>query len=161
MSAKNQYGLSSADYAKLYGVWRNMIRRCTDTQNDRYYTYGARGVSVCNKWRTSFHGFAKWAIANGWKPGLWIERKNVDGNYCPENCTFLSRNEQMRNKTSNIRITIEGSEKCLAEWCEIFGVAFTTAWARYRNYGYTDPDLLFYTGDLRKRRRCLCDRHRK
>lgn len=157
MSVINQYGLSSSDYAKLYDVWRNMICRCTDTQNDRYYTYGARGVSVCREWGESFHDFVKWALANGWKPGLWIERKNVDGDYCPENCTFLPRKEQMRNKTNNIKITIEGDERCLAEWCEIFGVAFATVWARYRHYGYTDPDLLFYKGDLRKRRRCFHD----
>lgn len=153
MSAINEYGLSSAEYAHLYSVWKNMISRCENIENDRYYTYGARGVKVCKEWRENFHSFARWAMDNGWNPQLWLERKNVNGEYCPENCTFTTRVEQMRNKTNNVRITIEGDERCLAEWCEIFNLPFQRIWARYRVYGYTDPDVLFYPGDLRSLRR--------
>lgn len=148
MSAKNPYGLSSEIYAKLYNVWKNMNDRCYNEHCDRYYTYGARGIQVCQEWRENFHAFAPWAIRNGWNPDVWIERIDVDGDYCPENCTFLGRKEQMRNRTNNINITIDGETKCLAEWCEIFGCRFGTAWARYKN-GNRDFHEVFYPGDLR------------
>lgn len=159
MSKINDYGLSSKDYARLYDVWKNMIDRCTNSHNDRYYTYGARGVSVCREWMENFHTFAKWALSHGWFPDLWIERKDVNGAYCPENCTFATRKEQMRNKTNNIRITIEGDEKCLAEWCEMFDMRFGTVWYRYAVGGYRDPEYLFFKGDLRTLKRMLHDRH--
>ena len=152
MSHINAYGLSSADYAKLYGVWRNIISRCYDERSERFYTYGERGITVCESWKTDFHAYARWALENGWEPGLSIERKDVDGMYCPENCTFITMVEQMRNKTNNVRITIDGKEKCLVEWCEIFHVPFGTAWARYKVYGLTTPDLVFFPGDLRELR---------
>lgn len=149
MSQINPYGLSSKDYAKLYGVWRNMNDRCYNENCDRYINYGGRGISVCQEWRENFHAFAPWALRNGWTPDLWIERVDVNGDYCPENCTFLSRKEQMRNKTSNIRITIDGETKCMTEWCEIFGCDFFKAWARYKARNITDPREVFYAGDLR------------
>lgn len=149
MSEINAYGLSSRDYAKLYSVWKNMVSRCHNPKDDRFYTYGARGISVCGDWRNDFHTFVRFALENGWKVGLSIERLDVDGDYCPENCTFITMKEQMRNKTNNVYLTIAGKTKCLAEWCEIFGVDFQRTWARYKVLGITDINRLFYKGDLR------------
>ena len=149
MSQLNPYGLSSKDYAKLYGVWKNMNDRCYNEKSQRYYTYGARGITVCQEWRENFHAFAPWALRNGWNPDLWIERKDVNGCYCPENCTFLGRKEQMRNRTNNVNITIDGETKCMAEWCEIFGCDFKKAWARYNSSKINDMREVFYSGDLR------------
>lgn len=152
MSKLNPYGLSSKDYAKLYNVWKNMNDRCYNENSQRYYTYGARGITVCQEWRENFHAFAPWVLRNGWTPDLWIERKDVNGCYCPENCTFLGRKEQMRNRTNNINITIDGETKCMAEWCEIFGCDFQKAWARYNALKITDMRDVFYPGDLRDRK---------
>lgn len=150
MSKINAYGLSSKDYAKLYNVWKNMISRCHNPKDDRYYTYGERGITVCDAWKKDFHAFARFALENGWEPGLSIERLDVDGQYAPQNCTFITMTEQMRNKTNNVYITIGNETKCLIEWCEIFGVSFQTAWARYKVQGITDVNRLFYPGDLRE-----------
>lgn len=150
MSRINAYGLSSKEYASLYDVWKNMLERCYNSQSDRFYTYGERGITVCKEWREDFHAFARWALESGWNKSVWIERKDVHGTYSPDNCTFVGRKEQMRNKTNNVRIVIDGDDKCLAEWCEIFGVDFQTAWARYRNRKITDVNLIFYPGDLRE-----------
>lgn len=149
MSAKNALGLSSSTYERLYNVWKNMLSRCYNTSDDRFYTYGALGVEVCEDWKNNFRAFAKWANDNGWKLDLSIERKDLNVGYCPENCTFITMSEQARNKRNNIRFVINGEDKCLAEWCEIFGVPFKTAHKRYRTSGITDPDILFYPGDLR------------
>lgn len=149
MSKRNELGMPSDDYERLWNVWRNMLRRCYDPDCDRYYTYGARGIGVCQEWKENFRVFAKWAYENGWRRDLSIERKNPNEGYSPENCEFLTMKEQARNKTNNIRITIDGDERCLAEWCEIFGVPFGTAWARIKVGRYTDPEYIFYKGDLR------------
>lgn len=149
---KNNLGMDSETYEKLYNVWANMIKRCHNLHDDRFYTYGARGISVCHEWRNSFKDFAKWAHRNGWNPNLSLERKDVEGMYCPENCTFITMAAQMRNKTNNIRIIIDGDERCLTEWCEILDVPFKTAWMRGKRYGYGDLGLIFYKGDVRELR---------
>lgn len=152
MSHINPYGLTSKDYAKLYNSWKNMLSRCYDPKNDRYYTYGARGITVCDEWRDDFHVYARFALTHDWRVDLSIERKDFNQPYCPENCTFITMREQMRNKTNNVWITIGNETKCLIEWCEIFGVDFKVAWSRYKALGITDVDTLFYPGDLRELR---------
>ncbi len=152
LHGKNPFGYAPYDYERLFGVWRNMQSRCYDARSERYYTYGAKGVTVCDEWRDNFRVFAKWAHENGWRRGLSIERENLNGPYCPENCTFITMAEQARNKRSNIRIVIDGVDRCLTEWCEIYGVDFKVAWARYQAYGHKDIETIFYPGDLRERR---------
>ena len=148
---RNKFGLPTYDYELLYGVWRNMIKRCYDKTSKRYYTYGAKGISVCEKWKNSFYDFADWAVSNGWQKGLSIERKDVNLNYCEENCTFIPMKLQGRNKRNNVRFTIDGENKCVSEWCEFFGISDKLAYSRiYR--GYTDPCVIFYKGDLRELR---------
>ena len=144
---KNELNMASQDYEKLYNVWKNMKSRCYDKNSDRYYTYGARGIKICEEWKNNFRVFAKWAYQNGWKVGLSIERKDHNGNYCPENCTFITMNEQARNKTSNVLVTYDGETKCVAEWAEIIGIDAKTIYARlYR--GITDPEIILYNGNL-------------
>jgi predicted nucleic acid-binding Zn ribbon protein len=150
---KNSVGLNPRDYERLYNVWRNMRDRCYKTNSDRFYTYGARGITVCKEWRSSFRAFAKWAVENGWNPDLSIERKSLDVGYCPENCTFITMKEQARNKTSNIRIIYHGEDKCVAEWCEILGINDKRTYKRYQ-LGIRDPEVLFYPGDLRSMKGC-------
>ena len=146
---KNVLGLTSVDYEKLYNVWKNMKQRCYDKKSERYYTYGARGIGVCDEWIDNFKAFAKWAYENGWNPQLSIERRNLNESYSPDNCMFITMKEQARNKTSNVRIIINGVDKCLAEWCEIYGVPYKRVHRRYSFYGIREPSDLFYDGDLR------------
>ncbi len=149
MSRKNELGLDSSSYERLYSVWKNMVSRCYNLSDDRYYTYGLLGVTVCDEWKDDFHTFAKWAHGSGWKHGLSIERKDLHEGYSPDNCTFITMAKQARNKRNNIRLVIDGEEKCLTEWCEIFGVPFKTVHNRYRRLGHRDVRTLFYQGDLR------------
>lgn len=153
MSKKNELGLPSYEYERLYGVWRSMKSRCYDKRSERYYTYGARGIKVCEEWKNNFRLFAKWAVENGWKYGLSIERINHNENYCPENCTFITMAEQARNKTSNVLITHNGETHCVVEWCEILGLKNPKTVYRRIYAGYTDPEIILYNGDLRDLRR--------
>lgn len=129
-----------------------MIRRCYNKESERYYTYGARGITVCGEWKNNFRAFAKWAVENGWKPTLSIERKDHDGNYCPENCAFITMAEQARNKTNNVLIEYNGEERCVVEWCEILNLKPQTVYKRIYD-GHTDPNVILYQGDLRELRK--------
>lgn len=150
---RNQVGLNSKEYERLYDVWANMLRRCYDKNSDRYYTYGARGITVCDEWKDDFHAFANYAVENGWSSNLSIERKDLNKGYYPENCEFITMKQQARNKSSNIRVIYRGENKCIAEWCEILGLNDKRTYRRYQ-LGIRDPDILFYPGDLRSLRGC-------
>jgi hypothetical protein len=82
----------------LYDVWRNMCQRCENPQNNRWNSYGGRGISVCSEWRNSVKAFLDWALANGYRRGLTIDRVNNDGNYEPDNCRFVTDAENRRNR---------------------------------------------------------------
>jgi len=80
--------------SKLYGKWESMKGRCHPIHGHK--NYGLRGISVCKEWG-DFAVFREWAIANGYSDNLSIERVDVNGNYCPENCTWIPLSEQARN----------------------------------------------------------------
>lgn len=96
---------------RLYTVWQSMKARCSNIKNRDYSAYGMRGISVCNDWEL-FSNFFDWAVNNGYKPGLSIDRIDFNGNYCPENCRFVTAKEQARNKRSNIFVIVDGIKLC-------------------------------------------------
>lgn len=106
---------------RIYSVWCAMRERCNNPHNKRYDRYGARGIKVTDEWN-SFENFYKWAMDNGYKEGLTIDRKNNDGMYEPLNCRWVTRKEQNRNYSRNHLITYNGETHCIAEWGELTGV---------------------------------------
>lgn len=74
----------------LYRTWTNAKTRCYNPKNKKYPRYGARGIRMCDEWLHDFPAFYKWANENGYKPGLQLDRRDNDGNYCPENCRFVT-----------------------------------------------------------------------
>lgn len=81
----------------LYAVHRAMKQRCSNPNDKSYHWYGERGITVCPEWET-FAPFRDWALKNGYKPGLTIERIDVNKGYCPENCTWITIEEQQKNR---------------------------------------------------------------
>jgi hypothetical protein len=82
----------------LYKVWQRM-KGCTESPTHQDYKYyGALGVTVCEIWRKDFYEFYKWSINNGYKRGLTIDRINCEGDYEPNNCRWITIQEQQRNK---------------------------------------------------------------
>jgi len=73
----------------MYGMWKAMISRCRNPNRADYPRYGGRGISVCQEWH-DFSLFHAWAIASGYAAGLTIDRMDVNGNYAPDNCRWIS-----------------------------------------------------------------------
>jgi hypothetical protein len=80
----------------LYKMWIDMKSRCYNKNFHQYKDYGERGIRICNEWKNDAKIFIEWAISL-WKKGLQIDRKNNNGNYCPENCRFVTRIENIHN----------------------------------------------------------------
>lgn len=93
--------------SKIYKVHSGMLSRCENPNSYKYYNYGGRGVKVCDEWK-DFNVFYKWAINNGYEEGLTIERIDVNGDYCPENCTWIPMREQGFNKRNTRFIEMRG-----------------------------------------------------
>jgi len=81
---------------KLYGIYHGMLQRCYNPKSQRYKYYGSSGISVCADWKDSFEAFYEWAIHNGWKEGLSIDRIDSAEDYCPENCEWVTVSENSR-----------------------------------------------------------------
>ena len=83
----------------FYNTWQGMKARCLNPNNPKYHRYGGRGIKVCEEWM-DIKNFSEWALSNGWKQGLTLDRINNDGNYCPENCRWVSVCENSRKKST-------------------------------------------------------------
>ena len=126
---------------RLYRIWAGMKARCAYPKNISYPRYGGRGITVCDEWLHNFQAFYDWAMANGYRDDLSIDRIDADGNYCPENCRWATPKEQNRNTRSNRYITINGETECLAEWCEKYKIPMVMVWKRLK-HGWSIEEAL-------------------
>ena len=117
---------------KLYRIWKAMRSRCNNKNYYAYKWYGARGIKICKNWNDYFT-FREWALSSGWKEGLQIDRKDTNGDYCPENCRWANRKEQTNNKRNNINVTINGETHTLNEWSRIKNIHPATIRGRIRS----------------------------
>lgn len=107
---------------RLYNEWQNMKARCYRKSTKQFYNYGGRGIVVCDEWKNSYEKFRDWALANGYNNNLTLDRINVDGNYEPDNCRWITNKDQQNNRRDNRLLTCDGETKTMAEWSEITGI---------------------------------------
>ena len=122
----------------------DMKRRCNNPADKSYKDYGGRGIKVCPEWSDPKNGhenFRKWAIENGWKKGLSIDRENNDGDYEPSNCRWATPKQQSNNTRFNRLVTIKGQTKTIQEWADIVGITQRSMTGRIEA-GWSQEDLL-------------------
>lgn len=96
-NANNKYGLMHGlSNHPLRAIRKAMLQRCYNEKNPYFYTYGARGITVCEEWRESLENFISWSIESGWKKGLSIDRKDANAHYTPQNCHWITIQENSR-----------------------------------------------------------------
>jgi len=106
-----------------YGIWSCMKQRCTNPKHPSYKDYGGRGIKVCERW-SEFENFYE---DMGEEPrGLSLERKNNNGNYCPENCIYATQKEQTRNTRRTVLIEYQGKTQCMKDWAKELGINYAT-----------------------------------
>lgn len=127
--APPRHGLTDTE---IHTRWCSMKSRCTNPNTKRWEDYGGRGISVCAEWMNSFEAFRDWALANGYRPGLQIDRRDNDGNYEPDNCRWVTRTVNARNTRTNNVVEAFGERKTMAEWSEDSRcvVPYSTLWNR-------------------------------
>ena len=115
---------------KLYKTYSKIKDRCFNKNCKHYDNYGGRGITMCEEWRNNYQLFYNWAIANGYKEGLSIDRINNNGNYEPSNCRFATSTVQNNNKRSNFYITYNGKTQTAKQWADELGIKYTTLKSR-------------------------------
>ena len=99
-----------------------MKQRCYYKDHSNYPNYGARGIQVYEDWRGDFQKFYDWALAHNYASNLTLDRVNVNGNYEPANCRWITMKEQQLNKRNNRLLTLKGVTRTTTEWAELMGV---------------------------------------
>ena len=127
--------------SRLYAIWDNMRSRCNNSNNPKYKDYGGRGISVCQEW-DDFSTFKEWALENGYRDNLSIDRIDVNGGYSQENCRWATQKDQSRNTRVNHFVTYNGETKTIAEWAEIKDIPYHTLKHRINKYGFTAEEAL-------------------
>ena len=126
---------------RLYRIWRGILKRCYDSNCVTFKNYGARGISVCDSWKNSFSEFEKWSLEHGYDNDLTIDRINNDGNYCPENCRWVTSVVQNNNRRNNISITYNGQTLTIAQWAHKLNMDYGLIWGRLQA-GNTPEQIL-------------------
>ena len=120
---------------RVYRIWGKMKERCYNRNHDAYKNYGGRGITVCDEWQR-FKPFCEWAMANGYADNLTLDRKDNDKGYSPENCRWVTMNEQENNRRNNRIITFHGESLTVSQWAERNSISPSTLYSRIYIYGW-------------------------
>lgn len=131
---------------QLYMCWYNARLRCYNKDIPKYKSYGERGITMCDEWKNDFKEFEKWAIKHGYIKGLSLERIDVNGNYEPSNCKWITNEEQVYNKQNTRKITFKTNTYPVCTWEKILKLGKNTCDVRYK-LGWNVEKLLTKRGD--------------
>lgn len=132
---------------RLYILWKGIKQRCNNPNHISYKNYGGKGIKVCSQWENDYGEFKKWALENGYDETLprgeqTIDR--IDGNkdYCPENCRWITIQEQQKNKDRTNFFECYGEIHTLSEWADITGIRKSVLHSRIYSYKWDIKDAL-------------------
>lgn len=130
-------------YTKRLGtIYDHMKKRCYNKEDKSYKYYGDRGIKICNEWLLDKKQFYKWAFKNGYKDNLTLDRIDVNKDYCPDNCRWITIKEQQRNKRNNRFLTYKGKTLTFSQWEENLGFKSGTLRDRIDRYGWTVAEAI-------------------
>lgn len=119
---------------RLYYIWRGMKQRCFCETNKEYPTWGGRGIVVCDEWKDDYASFRDWSLNNGYADDLTIDRIDVNGNYCPQNCRWVDWKTQAANRRDTMHFVVNGEDKTLSQLSDEYGIKYTTLYQRVCKY---------------------------
>ena len=122
---------------RLYNIWIKMRDRCKNPHSADWADYGGRGITVCDKWDSSFESFRKWAESAGYEKGKSIDRIDVNSGYYPDNCRWVSTQIQANNKRNNHIVSYHGKKMSLADVARLSTVPYGTIKRRICVYGWS------------------------
>lgn len=128
---------------KIHHCWMSMIDRCYNPKNSRFKNYGGRGVVVCDEWKNDYQRFLDWALLNGWKKGLQLD-KDIKGDgkiYSPETCCFVTPKENANNRTNCRYYEYNGVKMSLMKICRTVNLSYEFLRGRLRN-GWSIEDAI-------------------
>ena len=134
------------EHKRLWSIWNGIKKRCLRPNEPRYKDYGGRGITLAQEW-LNFDNFAEWALSHGYTDELTIERIDVDGNYCPENCKWITQLEQCKNKRDTLWVMYHGEKVRLQDLAETAVVSYDTVHDRIYKRGWDVERALITPSD--------------
>ncbi len=129
---------------RLYYILSGMKRRCYNPSDKDYHNYGGRGIRICDEWRNDYSSFKEWALSHGYKDNLTIERIDVNGDYCPENCKWIPHGEQSLNTRANFHVIYHGKDYVFAQLCKEKGIKYYSTYNRINVHGWSVEEAVDY-----------------
>lgn len=123
------------DNQRLAKIFARMKQRCYNSLDKDYFRYGGRGIKIYKKWLDNPKEFEKWSMENGYQDDLTIDRIDVDKNYCPTNCRWITLEDNSRYKSTTHLITVNGIVKTGREWSKTLNLGVNTINTYMREYG--------------------------
>ena len=146
--ARSTHGKSGT---RIYHIWQKMKQRCYNEHIDGYKYYGGRGIIICDEWRNNFEFFYKWSISNGYTDKKTIDRIEVNGNYEPSNCRWVTSKEQANTRRSNRIINYKGESKSMKQWADEKGIGYNALCIRIKKGWSIEKALETPVKKVRKR----------
>lgn len=117
---------------RLYATWCGIKARCNNPKEKAYKYYGGKGIKIYPEWEFDFLNFKKWAEHTGYNDSLTIERKDVNKDYCPDNCNWITKEAQQRNKSNTLYYEYFGFNMRLKDWAKIYNLNYLLLYRRLK-----------------------------
>lgn len=152
-----KHGLSNHP---LHSVWSGIKKRLTNDPSYKFYKYYyGKGVRICKEWENDFMAFYNWAMSNGYKKGLQLDKDSIPIKlgippllYSPEMCCFVTPNKNSNNRSNCDFVEFKGEKMTTTELARIVGLKQVTLWRRIHEHGMSiEEAILPVTGLGRKK----------
>lgn len=125
---------------RLYSIWKSMKCRCLNKNHPTFKYYGKRGITICADWIDDFSKFQEWALSHGYSEDLELDRINVNSDYSPDNCRWISHYQQTMNRRDTLFIKTGNQTEKIRDFCKRMGISINTI-NNWRHLGVLEEKL--------------------